>query len=144
MRQLRINLTRCEDGRKAAGDCGHPCEEACATKVFKLDDPRLAALHIQDGPDGGTSAIICDQCGDCVVVCPTEALKRNRLGVVMLDKKVCVGCLTCVGFCEKDAFQRFSGWLEPYKCTACGICVKACPHSALEIVDVPVPAPRII
>jgi ferredoxin len=24
--------------------------------------------------------------------------------------------------------------LEPFKCIACGICVKACPENALEIV----------
>jgi len=63
---------------------------------------------------------------------------------VMIDKQLCVGCYMCIGFCEKGAFERNPGWLEPYKCTACGICVKACPHAALEIVDAPLPAPRII
>ena len=140
MRQLKIDLALCEGG----SNCEHECEEACATKVFKLDSRDGAALHIRESADGQETAVICDQCGDCVVVCPTEALKRNKLGVVMLDKKLCVGCYTCVGFCEKGAFERQMGWLEPYKCTACGICVKACPHTALQIVDVPAPAPRII
>jgi Fe-S-cluster-containing hydrogenase component 2 len=132
MRQLRISLAECDGGRT----CEHECEQACATKVFKLDDRVHAALHIQERADGRSSAVLCDQCGDCVAVCPTEALTRNKLGVV--------GCYACVGFCEKGALERNPGWLEPYKCTACGICVKACPHSALEIVDVPVPAPRIV
>ena len=135
MRQLRIDLVKCDGGR----DCAHECEAACATKVFKLDDPALAALHV-----GESTQVLCDQCGDCVVVCPTDALKRNKLGVVMIDKKLCVACYACVGFCDKGAFQRNPDWLEPYKCTACGICVKACPHLALEIVDAPVPAPRIV
>lgn len=140
MRQLRIDLTKCDAGRT----CEHECEAACATKVFKLDDPAFAALHIREDADGKGSAVLCDQCGDCVVVCPADALKRNKLGVVMIDKQLCVGCYMCIGFCEAGAFQRNPGWLEPYKCTSCGICVKACPHAALEIVEVDTPAPRIV
>jgi ferredoxin len=136
MRQLRIDLSRCEAGR----GCAEVCEQACASKVFKLDDKRFAALRILQGTD----AVICDQCGDCLTICPTEALKRNKLGVVVIDKMLCVGCYLCVGICEKGAFERLEGWLEPYKCTACGICVKACPHAALAVADVPTPAPRII
>ena len=88
MRQLKINLTKCDGGR----NCAHECEEACATRVFKLDDPKGAALHIEALADGESSAILCDQCGDCVTVCAAEALRRNKLGVVMIDKKLCVGC----------------------------------------------------
>lgn len=141
MRQLRIDLSKCDAGRET---CHHECEEACATKVFKLNDPGRAALHIRETEDGKGTAILCDQCGDCVVVCPADALKRNKLDVVMIDKKLCVGCYTCIGFCEKGIFERNPGWVEPYKCTSCGICVKACPHAALEIVDVPTPPYRII
>jgi anaerobic carbon-monoxide dehydrogenase iron sulfur subunit len=140
MRQLKINLPKCDGGRH----CDHECEEACATKVFKLAGKDGAALHIEALADGQNAAVICDQCGDCVTVCPADALKRNKNGVVMIDKKLCVGCYMCIGFCEQEAFMRNPEWLEPYKCTACGICVKACPHAALEIVDVPTPAPRII
>ena len=88
--------------------------------------------------------MLCDQCGDCVVVCPTEALKRNKLGAVILNKTVCVGCFMCIGFCEKEAFMHNSDWITPHKCTSCGICVKVCPHGALSIVDVPEPAARIL
>jgi Fe-S-cluster-containing hydrogenase component 2 len=139
MRQLRIDLEKCDAGR----NCNHECEVACASKVFKFDDPERAALHIRELAGGKGTATICDQCGDCVEVCPTNALTRNRLGVVMIDKKICVGCYMCVGFCDKEAFERAPGWVEPYKCTSCGICVKACPHAALEIVDVPEPARKL-
>ena len=140
MRRLTIDLSKCNGGR----NCNHECEDACAIKVFKLGDRALAAMNVCALPDGQSSTTICDQCGDCVAVCPADALRRNKLGVVMIDKKRCVGCYMCIGFCEKDAFKRNQDWLEPYKCTACGICVKACPHGALEIIDVPVPAARII
>jgi anaerobic carbon-monoxide dehydrogenase iron sulfur subunit len=141
MKQLRIDPVKCEEGRKT---CHHECESDCAKKVFKVDDPALAALHIQELGDSQVITILCDQCGDCVVVCPADALSRNKLGVVMIDRKICVGCYTCIGFCERGAFGRKPGAVVPHKCTSCGICVKACPHAALEIVEVPEPAYRII
>jgi Fe-S-cluster-containing hydrogenase component 2 len=133
MKRLKIDLSKCDAGR----NCNHECEKACAEKVFKFDDPSRAALHIRELADGSGQAILCDQCGDCITVCPSNALTRNRLGVVMINKKICVGCYVCVAWCDKDAFERAPGWVEPYKCTSCGICVKACPHAALEIVDEP-------
>ncbi len=135
MKRLKIDLGKCDAGR----NCNHECETACATKVFKFDDRSRAALHIRELADGSGQAILCDQCGDCMVVCPVDALTRNRLGVVMIDRKICVGCYMCVAWCDKDAFERAAGRLEPYKCTACGICVKVCPHAALEIVDESLP-----
>jgi len=141
MRRLRIDQSKCDQGRKT---CHHECEAACSEKVFKLPDAAMAALHIRELADGSAQIALCDQCGDCVVVCPAEALKRNKAGVVMVDKQRCVGCYMCIGFCEKEVFERNPEWLAPYKCTACGICAKACPHGALEIVEVPEPPVKII
>jgi len=140
MKTLKIDLDKCNYGR----DCGHECEAVCASKVFKCEDPAMAALHIVASEDGGERAVLCDQCGDCVIVCPADALGRNKQGTVLLNKKLCVHCYTCIGFCERHAFERNPAVLEPYKCIACGICVKACPRSALEIAEVPTPVPRII
>ena len=138
---LRIDLAKCDQGRQS---CAHECETECVRRVFKLDDPALAALRILVREDGTGAAVLCDQCGDCVVVCPADALRRNKLGVVMIDKKACVGCYTCVGFCDQGIFMRNPASLVPHKCTSCGICVKACPCGALEIVEVPEPPYRII
>lgn len=141
MKQLKIDLHKCDQGRAT---CHHECQVQCAKRVFKSDDPEMAALHIHELGDGTAAAILCTQCGDCVVVCPADALKRNKLGVVMIDRKACVACYTCIGFCPENAFVRNPAQMTPYKCTACGICAKACPCGALEIVEVPEPAYRIV
>ena len=140
MKTLKIDIGKCGYGR----NCSHECEAECAARMFKSDDPAHAALCILPPGEGEVRAMLCDQCGDCAVVCPADALSRNKLGVVLLSKKLCVHCYTCVGFCEKYAFRRYPGRLEPYKCIACGICVKACPRGALAVVEVPTPEPRII
>jgi ferredoxin len=79
---------------------------------------------------------VCTQCGVCIDICPTQALSRNKIGVVMLDKKKCIGCFMCVGFCPEDAFFQHPDLPHPIKCTACGQCPKGCPHRALEIAEV--------
>jgi len=138
MKRLEIDLGKCEYGQH----CEHECERACATKMFKFDDPKRAALHIRKTADGG-EAILCNQCGDCLSVCPVLALTRNKNGVVMLSKKNCTGCFMCLGYCTRNIFERAPGAAEPYKCTVCGHCVKACPRGALSIVDVPLPPTRL-
>ena len=140
MKVLKIDINKCNYGR----ECGHECEVACASKVFKCDDPARAALHIGIDENGEGRATLCCQCGDCIVVCPSDALSRNKQGVVVLSRKLCVACYTCIGFCERRAFERNPEWLLPYKCIACSICAKACPKGALEIAEAPTPAPRII
>jgi carbon-monoxide dehydrogenase iron sulfur subunit len=139
MRYLKIDLSKCEAGK----NCNFECETECSTRVFKSKDRRRSAIQVReiaaaDGQGPSRIMVSCDQCGDCIEVCPANALTRNRLGVVVLDKKACVGCYMCVGFCDNGTFFQTEGWLEPHKCTACGVCVKVCPHGALEIIEAPI------
>jgi NAD-dependent dihydropyrimidine dehydrogenase PreA subunit len=54
--------------------------------------------------------------------------------VVRIDKKLCVGCLGCVGYCSELVMFYDDDLTEPFKCIACNICVKACPENALEVL----------
>lgn len=114
------------------------CEEACAKAFFKETDATKAAAcsRIQISDSGSLSRInVCTQCGACINVCPTEALERDKNGVVQLRKDKCTSCLMCVGYCPSSS-MRVNGdrQTQPYKCIACGICAKACPVSALEVI----------
>jgi len=112
------------------------CEEVCSDTWFKVVDAEKSSIRILDGDDGLLTAIYCVQCGECIDVCPTEALYRDKRGIVRLKKALCVGCLSCVGFCRYHAMLYHSDQPEPFKCIACGRCVKECPADALATVDV--------
>ena len=46
----------------------------------------------------------CTGCGDCVEVCPTEAIALVE-GKARVDEKTCIGCGACADECPQDAIQ---------------------------------------
>ena len=122
-----------KDESKCVG-CG-ACEKACAMAYYKTEDPAYSCIRVDNNPDGTNTLHICNQCGQCAEVCITCVIKANALGVYMLNKKECAGCLMCVGYCPENVMVYSSDRNEPSKCTACGICVRVCPSGAIMIVE---------
>jgi Fe-S-cluster-containing dehydrogenase component len=114
----------------------HICEEVCSETWFKVVDEEKSSIRIYDPDAGLFRAVFCNQCGECIEVCPTEALYRDKHGVVRLRDKLCVGCLSCVGFCPYLAMFFEPQESKPFKCIACGACAKECPTEALSIIEV--------
>ena len=89
-------------------------------------------------------SIACYHCGDapCVMVCPTGAIfKRNKNGLVDLDRTLCVGCHSCEMACPFGA-PKFAADGKMAKCDMCyyriendmdPACVRVCPTKALKI-----------
>lgn len=60
--------------------------------------------------------------------------KRKRYAVV--DKRLCVGCGSCIKVCPKGAITVPKGIyaeVDESKCIGCGLCAKVCPASVIVI-----------
>ena len=118
------------------------CEEACSETFFREVNVEKSKIRIHDEGDGPSTASFCNQCGECIDICPTGALHRDRRGVVRLKRDLCVSCLACVGFCPSAVMFWHTDETVPFKCISCGVCARECPEDALEIVEVEeAPAP---
>lgn len=111
----------------------HSCESACAKAYYKSEDPKYACIRIVESKAEIANIHACTQCGNCADVCPMEAIRKNALGVYMIDRKLCVGCLACMDICPENVICKSHDNQFVTKCTACGICVRACPQDVLEI-----------
>jgi len=117
---------------KGHGDCMKAC-----SKVHHKNDKggEWSAIRIEKS-SSGFAMTNCNMCGLCIDLCPVQAIKRLNSGTVVLDKKKCVGCQACVGFCPRGVMRRAPEVIVPFKCIACGACVRACPEGALELKEV--------
>jgi Fe-S-cluster-containing dehydrogenase component len=117
------------------------CEQTCAELYFKVDERERSAIRITPPKviEEECEIAFCDQCGECIAVCPTGALYRAKNGIVRLRKKDCTGCAACVGFCPTLTMYVYPGDSIPFKCVACAKCVEVCPTDALYMTEVQVP-----
>lgn len=59
-----------------------------------------------------TDANLCIRCGECVAICPAEAI--DTIDPTLSDKSKCIKCCACVKFCPQEArtfFQPRAEWL---------------------------------
>ena len=118
--------------------CGE-CEKVCAMTFFKVPYRDRSAIRVERVSDARHEVAFCDQCGECIVVCPTSALYRIKNGIVRLREAECVGCVACIGFCPAMVMYALPDNMVPIKCIACGKCVDVCPTKALSMIDIGVP-----
>lgn len=111
------------------------CEDACSKVLFKEQNPEKSAIRVTEMEDEGYEINVCNQCGECIDICPVEAIYRAKNGTVMINKEKCVGCFACVGFCPIGAMCQHKDYVEPFKCIACGACTRECPTEAIFLEE---------
>uniref|UniRef100_A0A831XDX0 4Fe-4S dicluster domain-containing protein n=1 Tax=Geobacter metallireducens TaxID=28232 RepID=A0A831XDX0_GEOME len=87
---------------------------------------------------------LCNQCENpaCVQVCPVGATYQTPDGVVLVDRKHCIGCAYCIMACPYGVRSFHPEYKTAEKCTFCyhlitrgmkTACVDACPFGARKI-----------
>jgi len=114
----------------------YTCEEVCA--FIHGERPYI---KLYDADSGLRRPITCFHCvrAPCVYACPTNAMHRDRDGVVKIDVSRCIGCGACVAACPFGIPEIVpSGYAV--KCDLCGglrrmglepACVAVCPTRAI-------------
>ena len=94
--------------------------------------------------------ILCNHCNrpPCVRVCPTIATYKDpETGIVIMDKKKCIGCKTCMAACPYNARYYSHAQHSIDKCNFCidtrlkegkkdTACVAACPADVRVFGDI--------
>lgn len=91
--------------------------------------------------------------GDCLEVCPFQAISRVEEGLVRIDRDKCTGCGKCIDECPKRVLSLIPKSSEVFVaclshdrskkvmqvckigCIACKKCEKACPEEAITVED---------
>jgi len=82
---------------------------------------------------------ICQHCRspECVPVCPTEAIRMDERGVVLIHDDECSRCGACASSCPYQAIFHHEAADRYLKCDLCAgreqgaLCVEVCPVGAL-------------
>jgi anaerobic dimethyl sulfoxide reductase subunit B len=88
-------------------------------------------------------SVSCMNCENppCVPACPTKAIYQNDIGIIEVDRELCMGCRYCEWSCPYGAPQYDPGLKVITKCNLCSdyvsqglkpSCVTSCPMRALD------------
>ncbi len=122
------------------------CETVCKLENDLPAGPRYTMVTEAETGEGETEKlnflpVPCQHCGDapCVRACPTGALHKREDGVVLTDRRKCVGCHECLWACPFGVPQ-FASDGRMSKCTMCvhrldegtlPACAAKCPAEAI-------------
>jgi len=109
------------------------CLSACAMARQGNFDITKARLRVVGTWPGPSAPVVCDQCGECVQVCPTAALTMDeKVGGLVYDRDLCTLCDACTTACPHHLLSMDSE--RVYVCNLCSgwpECADWCPTGAI-------------
>lgn len=111
------------------------------------NDPQGRDIKEEDIAKGFFVCKLCNQCEkpSCVQVCPVGATYKTPDGVILIDRKWCIGCGYCIQNCPYGARFFHPVYNTAEKCTFCyhritkgmnSACVDACAFGARKIGNI--------
>ncbi len=122
-------------------------------KKFDYDGPKTCKAANLNYAGDTLCNFACLGYGDCMKVCPRDAICINELKKASIDPRKCIGCGLCVSECPngiihliRDTARVAVTCNNHYKgaavrsickngCIACGKCEKTCPTGAITVKD---------
>lgn len=130
--------------------CIGDCEHRTKKQVYEGIQSCAAAKQLYGGEASCTYG--CIGLGDCVKVCPTEAICIEN-GIAHIDPRKCIGCGLCAKACPNNLMIIFEDYEKmavacsnrekgavarkkcDHACIKCHKCEKSCPVGAISFVD---------
>ncbi|ABL87343.1 4Fe-4S ferredoxin, iron-sulfur binding domain protein [Pyrobaculum islandicum DSM 4184] len=146
----------------ACGACVAACNAANynssgeMNKVWGWLKSDIKMVEVKSGPKPTLYLVYCQHCDKpyCVATCPTNALYKDRDGLVKLRESSCIGCRYCLAACPYGAVWWDEKNNKPAKCMGSEclrrvseglrpVCVEVCPSGALVFGDIESPSSEV-
>jgi Na+-translocating ferredoxin:NAD+ oxidoreductase RNF subunit RnfB len=135
-KEKTVATVLCNGGKSAVNAFSYSGPDTCALMAMVMGGQKACSYGCLGG-------------GDCVTVCPFNAMFMGDNGIPQIDAEKCVACGKCLEACPKDIIVL---WPESRKvvvacssrdkggvarkacsvaCIGCGKCVKVCPVDAI-------------
>lgn len=132
------------------------CNGSCPVekRKFVYDGPKSCKAANQTFLGDRFCTFACLGYGDCVEVCPRDAICINaEQSIAEIDPRRCIGCGLCVKTCPNGIIHLINDTSSVVVkcnnhnkgadvrkvctngCIACGKCIKVCPQNAISLID---------